>query len=70
VEARLGEVAAPTLVVWGSEDPWLAVSQGSELARRIPGARLEVVAGAGHLVPLDAPAELARLIDGHLVPSG
>jgi pimeloyl-ACP methyl ester carboxylesterase len=69
VEGRLGEVAAPTLVVWGSEDPWLAVSQGRELARRIPAARLEVVAGAGHLVPLDAPDELARLIDAHLVPA-
>jgi pimeloyl-ACP methyl ester carboxylesterase len=65
-ESLLGEVAAPTLVVWGEADPWLPASVGRDLAARIPGARFELVAGAGHLVQEDAPQELARLLDAHL----
>jgi pimeloyl-ACP methyl ester carboxylesterase len=38
------------------------VSQGRELAVRIPGATLHVIPGAGHLVQEDAPAELAATL--------
>lgn len=65
-EPLLGNVAAPTLVVWGEADPWLGAHVGRDLARRIPGARFELIAGAGHLVQEDAPDELARLLDEHL----
>ena len=69
VEPRYGEVAAPTLVVWGAADPWIPVTHGRELARRIPRARLEILPDAGHLVQEDAPDELARLLAGHLESS-
>jgi pimeloyl-ACP methyl ester carboxylesterase len=62
IEPLYGQVAAPTLVVWGERDPWIPVERGRELARRIPGARLDILPGAGHLVQEDEPEELARLL--------
>ncbi len=55
---RYGEIRVPTLVCWGAQDTWIPVGKGRELVSRIPGARLAVVEGAGHLVQEDAPAEL------------
>jgi pimeloyl-ACP methyl ester carboxylesterase len=66
IEPRYGEITAPTLVAWGEADPWLPLARGRELARRIPGARLEILPGSGHLVQEDAPDELARLLVEHL----
>ncbi len=61
-EARLGELAVPTLVVVGSEDLADIVSMAERLAGAIPGARLETIAGAGHLPSLERPDELNRLL--------
>jgi pimeloyl-ACP methyl ester carboxylesterase len=69
IEPLLGRIAAPTLVIWGEDDPWLPAAAGAELARRIPGARLELLPGAGHLVQEDAPDELIRLLRAHLPPT-
>jgi hypothetical protein len=33
-----------------------------ELARRIPGARLEVIAGSGHVTPIDATERFNHLL--------
>jgi len=64
IQDRYGEIAIPTLICWGEDDTWIPVAKGHELAARIPGARLELIAGAGHLVQEDAPAELtAALLD-------
>jgi pimeloyl-ACP methyl ester carboxylesterase len=65
-EPLLGKIGVPTLVVWGDADPWLPARLGAELAERIPGARLELLPGAGHLVQEDEPGELTRLLAEHL----
>ncbi len=44
------EIAAPTLVVHGDADRIVPYENGVELARRIPAARFERFAGAGHLL--------------------
>ncbi|WP_328419702.1 alpha/beta fold hydrolase [Streptomyces sp. NBC_00443] len=62
VQERYGEIGFPTLVCWGEDDTWIPVAKGRELAARIPGARLEPIAGAGHLVQEDAPAELTAAL--------
>ncbi|OEV14224.1 alpha/beta fold hydrolase [Streptomyces nanshensis] len=58
VQDRYGELALPVLVCWGQDDTWIPPERGRELTARIPGARLEPVEGAGHLVQEDAPAQL------------
>ncbi|WP_216590285.1 alpha/beta fold hydrolase [Streptomyces brasiliscabiei] len=58
IEGRYGEIGIPALVCWGEADGWIPIAKGRELADRIPGARFVPIAGAGHLVQEDAPAEL------------
>ena len=60
---RLGEVRAPALVLHGASDPLAPPDIGRDLARRIPGARFEVIAGAGHLLPWEAPAEVCERVE-------
>ena len=63
VSADLARIEVPTLVVAGELDQVdpLAVLE-REVVARIPGAKLHVIAGAGHLSPLDAPEALAAQI--------
>jgi 3-oxoadipate enol-lactonase len=63
---RLGEVRAPTLVVVGEADVEDMHGIADRLAAGIPGARKEVVAGAAHMLPLERPDELNRLLLGFL----
>jgi pimeloyl-ACP methyl ester carboxylesterase len=49
VEARLGEVSVPTLVLHGTEDRVVGPGNAHVLARGIPGAELRLLEGAGHL---------------------
>lgn len=72
VRHRLGEITAPTLVVVGEADHETPLTYSELLAAGIPGARLEVVAGAGHLSNLERPEEVNRLLGSFLtttVPS-
>jgi len=68
---RRGGITAPTLVIVGEQDlltpPWIA----REVADAIPGARLEIVAGAGasHVLPLERPDEFNALVEDFLTAS-
>lgn len=63
---RLGALEVPTLVVHGV-DELAPLAEGSEkLAATIPGARLERLEGAGHMVPIEKTPELAGLITSFL----
>jgi pimeloyl-ACP methyl ester carboxylesterase len=66
IEPRYGTLDLPVLVVWGTEDAWVPVSHAARLAERIPGAETVLIDNAGHLVQLDAPAELATTLHGWL----
>ncbi|MEW1751534.1 alpha/beta fold hydrolase [Streptomyces angustmyceticus] len=59
IQGLYAGIGLPTLICWGAQDTWIPVGKGHELAARIPGSRLRVIEGAGHLVQEDAPAELA-----------
>jgi len=48
---RLPRITAPTLVIHGEADALIPVAAAHDLARRIPGARLETLAGWGHDLP-------------------
>lgn len=64
IESRYGEMRCPVRIIWGEQDSWIPIERGNELARRIAGSSLRVVADAGHLVQEDAPeAVVAALLD-------
>lgn len=58
----LGGVKAPALVVWGEDDRVVPQSAGRLYAARLPRARFETVARAGHCVDMEEPEALARLV--------
>lgn len=59
-------IAAPTLVVTGTEDRVNPPEIGAAVAAAIPGARLEHPAGIGHLAELEAPALTLGLLRSFL----
>ncbi|MFH8337433.1 alpha/beta fold hydrolase [Streptomyces sp. AM6-12] len=65
VRAELGRVAAPTLVLVGSEDQITGPAEARTLVAGIPDARLAVVPGASHLVPVEQPAAVTDLLVHH-----
>ena len=57
----LASIRVPTLVIVGDQDqPFLAPCE--YMAKKIPGARLEVIPGAGHSSNLDQPAAFNRVL--------
>lgn len=60
----------PTLVVAGSEDRATPPDLVRELAELIPGARYQLIRGAGHLPPVDRPAEFAAALTEFLQAIG
>jgi pimeloyl-ACP methyl ester carboxylesterase len=54
VEARLGEIVAPTLVIAGTEDHVVPPANAELLAAALPTATLDIIPGAGHLVQVQA----------------
>jgi pimeloyl-ACP methyl ester carboxylesterase len=63
---RLADIEVPTLVVHGTADRLLESVNGELLARLIPGARLELLDGAGHMFIWEQPELSARLVRDHV----
>jgi 3-oxoadipate enol-lactonase len=62
---RLAELAPPTLVIHGTEDELLPVGNGRQIARLVPGSRLEILDGVGHLFFWEQPEHAAELVRSH-----
>lgn len=60
--ADAASIKVPTLCVVGDQDGSTPPEQVEAFARSIPGARFEVIAGAGHIPCVEQPARLAALI--------
>ncbi|MEU2280583.1 4-carboxymuconolactone decarboxylase [Streptomyces sp. NPDC013178] len=65
VRAELGHVGVPTLVLVGSDDQVTGPAEARTLVAGIPDARLAVVPGASHLVPVEQPAAVTDLLVRH-----
>lgn len=59
---RLGEIAAPTLVITGVDDQMTPVKYAHFLTESIPGAEQVILDGAGHMVMLERAKAVARAI--------
>ena len=67
---RLGEIAAPTLVLAGEEDVPDIRAIADRLADGIPGARRAVIPAAAHVPSLERPREFDDLVLPFLLPAG
>jgi pimeloyl-ACP methyl ester carboxylesterase len=59
--SQYANVGVPVLLVYGDHD-WSRQNERDADARVIPGARLHIIAQAGHFLSLDAPADVVRLV--------
>jgi len=66
VEARLGELHHPTLVLSGDADRAVPVENARRLAERIPNAELHLFEGAGHLCFIEQPEAFNQTVIGFL----
>jgi 3-oxoadipate enol-lactonase/4-carboxymuconolactone decarboxylase len=65
IRAELGRIGVPTLVLVGSDDQVTGPAEARTLVAGIPDARLAVVPGASHLVPVEQPAAVTDLLVRH-----
>ncbi|MFC8867935.1 alpha/beta fold hydrolase [Streptomyces sp. NPDC057148] len=65
VRGELGQVGVPTLVLVGSDDQVTGPAEARTLVAGIPDARLAVVPGASHLVPVEQPGAVTDLLVRH-----
>jgi 3-oxoadipate enol-lactonase len=62
VRDRLHEIAAPTLVLHGDQDPYIPTLNAELIANSIPNARLRIIQGTGHLLFIEQPEEVDHTI--------
>jgi len=59
---RLPQIRAPTLIVHGDQDVLIPVQNAYILHERIPGSRLHIIEGAGHVYFWERPREAAQAV--------
>jgi 3-oxoadipate enol-lactonase len=62
LEADLGRIRAPTLVIAGAEDPSFSPDHSERIAAGIPNARRELLSPAAHLANVERADDVRRLI--------
>jgi pimeloyl-ACP methyl ester carboxylesterase len=65
----LAHVACPVVCVAGQEDSITPPETAADMAARIPGAKIEVLAGAGHLSNMEAPEAFTDVLKALLAES-
>jgi pimeloyl-ACP methyl ester carboxylesterase len=58
----LAGVRAPTLLIWGDSDKRSPINVSHQIREAIPGARLAVIPGAGHVSNLEKPTQFNTII--------
>ena len=66
VSKRLYRVTAKTLVLWGQADRLIVPAYAAEWARLIPGATVQTIADAGHMLPYEQPQAFVDALAGFL----
>jgi pimeloyl-ACP methyl ester carboxylesterase len=59
---KLKDIAAPTAVVWGQDDPFLPVALGRRLHQAIPRSTFDVLPNMRHFTPEEAPAKIGDVL--------
>ena len=58
----INAIKAPTIVIYGSEDPFYHVEAGKDIASSIPGAELMIIDGMGHCFPYEILTQIIAAI--------
>jgi pimeloyl-ACP methyl ester carboxylesterase len=67
LKRRLRRVTVPTLLVWGAQDHFVTPGYyGAAYRKAIPGARLELIAHAGHLPHVEQPQAFVNCVRAFL----
>lgn len=61
-ERELGELDAPSFILWGEDDPFLPTALAERLGETIPGSTVALLPGCSHFVNLDAPHTVGPLV--------
>lgn len=59
IEHLYPAIDEPTHIIWGADDTWIPVDRAHRLQSLIRGSSLTIIDGAGHLIQIDAPVQLA-----------
>ncbi len=62
VTGGVNDIVQPVLVICGSEDEMTPSRNSQFLADTLPAARLEIIPGAGHMVMIEKPQEVADVL--------
>ncbi len=63
---RVGEITAPTLIIWGKEDQLIYASAAQTFKERLPHSEVRIYEGVGHLPMEEAPDRTAQDIETFL----
>ena len=66
ISGAIGAIKVPTLVIHGGADIAITPDRARRMAESIPGARFELIAGAGHAANLTHPDAVTPLIERFL----
>jgi pimeloyl-ACP methyl ester carboxylesterase len=58
--------AVPVLIVWGARDPIIPVGHGEDAHRALPGSKLEIFDGVGHLPQVEQPSRFVTVLEDFL----
>jgi pimeloyl-ACP methyl ester carboxylesterase len=56
---RLHRIGVPTLFIWGAQDRIVSADYGRRYCAAVPGARFQLIDGAGHLPHIEQPKSFA-----------
>jgi pimeloyl-ACP methyl ester carboxylesterase len=66
----LAGIDVPTLVITSDGDRLIPADLTTPMAEQIPGARLEIIPGVGHLTNVEAPDRFTQLLRAHIAACG
>jgi non-heme chloroperoxidase len=64
--SRLGEIKAPTLILWGEQDAFFPREEQERLARAIPDATFKAYPETGHAVHWERPEQVVRDLEAFM----
>lgn len=63
IRDRIYEIKVPTLIIVGEKDTATPVEMSQDLNRGIKGSKLQIIPDCNHMVMIDKPKELNRIIE-------